>query len=125
LQRLKDDAASDLTHANDEAFACPSTRLMSTDLWCWTDEVQRRQTRVMATGTSTTTASSTHLFPRDEIVGGDQVYRFGCVTILEYAGDGQFSYQEDMYNPRDGEKVFGRWLAAGGRLAAAPDALGI
>jgi hypothetical protein len=47
------------------------------------------------------------------------------VTILEFAGDGQFSYQEDVYNPRDGEEVFGRWLAAGGRLAAAPDALGI
>jgi hypothetical protein len=57
--------------------------------------------------------------------GGDEVYRFGCVTILEYAGDGQFSYQEDMYNPRDGEEVFGRWLAAGGQLAAAPDALGL
>lgn len=52
--------------------------------------------------------------------GGDEVYRFGCVTILEYAGDGQFSYQEDVYNPRDGEVVFGRWLAAGGQLAAAP-----
>jgi SnoaL-like domain len=57
--------------------------------------------------------------------GGDTVYRFGCVTILEYAGDGQFSYQEDVYNPRDGEEVFGRWLAAGGQLAAAPDALGL
>ena len=57
--------------------------------------------------------------------GGDEVYRFGCVTIIEYAGDGQFSYQEDMYNPRDGEEVFGRWLTAGGQLAAAPDALGL
>ena len=33
-------------------------------------------------------------------------YRFGCVTILEYAGDGQFSYQEDVYNPRGYEEVF-------------------
>jgi ketosteroid isomerase-like protein len=48
--------------------------------------------------------------------GGDEVYRFGCVTILEYAGDGQFSYQEDVYNPSEGEAVFGRWIAAGGRL---------
>jgi len=48
--------------------------------------------------------------------GGDEVYRFGCVTILEYAGDGQFSYQEDVYNPSEGEAVFGRWLAAGGTL---------
>lgn len=48
--------------------------------------------------------------------GGDEVYRFGCVTILEYAGDGQFSYQEDIYNPQEGEAVFARWIAAGGTL---------
>lgn len=48
--------------------------------------------------------------------GGNQVYRFGCVTILEYAGDGLWSYQEDLYNPREGEEVVKRWLAAGGAL---------
>jgi len=48
--------------------------------------------------------------------GGDGVFRFGCVTILTYAGDGQFSYQEDLYNPAEGQEVFGRWIAAGGRL---------
>ena len=31
--------------------------------------------------------------------GGDAEYRFGCITVLEYAGDGQFSRQEDVYNP--------------------------
>jgi len=51
--------------------------------------------------------------------GGDAVYRFGCVTILEYAGDGLWSYQEDVYNPREGEAVVKRWLAAGGRLPGA------
>jgi len=50
--------------------------------------------------------------------GGDEVYRFGCVTILEYAGDGLFSYQEDVYNPREGEEVVKRWLAAGGKFTA-------
>ena len=50
--------------------------------------------------------------------GGTEVYRFGCVTILEYAGDGQFSYQEDVYNPKEGADVFRRWIAAGGVLAA-------
>lgn len=45
--------------------------------------------------------------------GGEDI-RFGCVTILEYAGDGQFSYQEDVYNPADGVKAFGEWIAAGG-----------
>lgn len=48
--------------------------------------------------------------------GGDDVYRFGCVTILEYAGDGQFSYQEDIYNPKEGEEMFRRWVKAGGTM---------
>lgn len=49
--------------------------------------------------------------------GGDEVFRFGCVTIMEYAGDGLFSFQEDIYNPREGEEVVKRWLAAGGKFA--------
>jgi hypothetical protein len=57
--------------------------------------------------------------------GGDEVYRFGCVTILEYAGDGLFSYQEDIYNPREGEAVIKRWVADGGKFAVPPDALGL
>ena len=48
--------------------------------------------------------------------GGDEVYRFGCVTILEYAGDGLWSSQEDLYNPKEGQEVVERWLAAGGKL---------
>ena len=56
--------------------------------------------------------------------GGDQHHRFGCVTILEYAGDGQFSYQEDIYNPAEAEKVFVGWLQAGGTLPAGSDLLG-
>jgi len=50
--------------------------------------------------------------------GGDEVYRFGCVTILEYAGDGLFSYQEDLYNPNEANQVIKRWIEAGGRLAS-------
>jgi hypothetical protein len=49
--------------------------------------------------------------------GGDAVYRFGCVTILEYAGDGLWSYQEDLYNPVEGQAVVAAWLEAGGKLA--------
>ncbi len=48
--------------------------------------------------------------------GGDQVFRFGCVTVLSYAGDGLWSYQEDLYNPREAEHVMKRWVAAGGKL---------
>lgn len=57
--------------------------------------------------------------------GGDAVFRFGCVTILEYAGNGQFSRQDDMYNPAEGERVIRAWMAAGGRFAAASDSLGM
>jgi hypothetical protein len=50
---------------------------------------------------------------------GDEVFRFGCVTVLEYAGNGLWSYQEDLYNPREAEEVMKRWLAAGGKLPGA------
>jgi hypothetical protein len=50
--------------------------------------------------------------------GGDEVYRFGNVTVLEYAGQGEWSFQEDIYNPREAGEVIGRWLKAGGELAA-------
>ena len=48
---------------------------------------------------------------------GDESYRFGCVTILDYAGDGLWSRQEDVYNPREAEEVVKRWIAAGGKMA--------
>ena len=48
--------------------------------------------------------------------GGDEVYRFSCITILEYGGNGCWSYQEDVYNPREGQEVIKRWIAAGGKL---------
>ena len=56
--------------------------------------------------------------------GGDEKYEFACVTILDYAGHGEFSYQEDVYNPRAGEQTFKRWIAAGGTLPAHSDLLG-
>jgi hypothetical protein len=48
--------------------------------------------------------------------GGDEEFRFGCVTILEYAGNGLWSYQEDLYNPNEAEDVMKRWITAGGQL---------
>jgi hypothetical protein len=50
--------------------------------------------------------------------GGAEVYRFGCVTILEYAGEGLFSRQEDLYNPNEADEVMKRWMGAGGRFAS-------
>jgi len=48
--------------------------------------------------------------------GGAEEFRFGCVTILEYAGNGLWSYQEDLYNPNEAGDVMKRWIAAGGQL---------
>lgn len=49
---------------------------------------------------------------------GGELYRFGCITILEYAGNGRWSYQEDVYNAKEGAALIGRWIAAGGKLAS-------
>ncbi len=49
--------------------------------------------------------------------GGNESYRFGCVTIIDYAGNGLWSRQEDIYNPREADEVVKRWIAAGGTLA--------
>ena len=39
-------------------------------------------------------------------------YRFAVVTILHYAGGGQWSYQEDMYNAKEADAVLAEYLAA-------------
>ena len=49
--------------------------------------------------------------------GGNELYRFGCVTIIDYAGNGLWSRQEDVYNPREADEVVKRWIGAGGKLA--------
>jgi hypothetical protein len=56
--------------------------------------------------------------------GGNEVYRFGCVTVLECASDGLFSSGRSL-QPDERQEVFQRWLAAGGKLAAPTDALGL
>lgn len=52
---------------------------------------------------------------------GDDVYRFGCITVLDYAGNGLWSRQEDLYNPKEADDVVRRWLAAGGKLGRTPE----
>lgn len=51
--------------------------------------------------------------------GGREVYRFGNITVLEYAGGGLWSFQEDVYNPVEAQEMMKRWMAAGGVLAPA------
>jgi ketosteroid isomerase-like protein len=50
--------------------------------------------------------------------GGDAVYQFPAVTILTYAGDGRFSYEEDMYNTAEAIEVSKAVTAARERAAA-------
>ena len=44
-------------------------------------------------------------------------YGFDVHTILHYAGNGKWSYEEDVYSPREAQRVISRWLAAGGTFA--------
>ena len=52
--------------------------------------------------------------------GGNTEYRFDVHVILHYAGNGQWSYEEDVYNPQEAEKVVGAWLQAGGTIPSRP-----
>ena len=39
-------------------------------------------------------------------------YEFAGITAMEYAGNGMFSFQEDMYNRHETDKVLAEWEAA-------------
>ncbi len=54
--------------------------------------------------------------------GGKAEYKFPNSTVIHYAGDGLWSYEEDYYNPADAVRVFTDWFKAGGRRDSAPDA---
>ena len=41
-------------------------------------------------------------------------YEFAGITAMEYAGNGQFSFQEDIYNRFETDKVIEEWKAATG-----------
>ena len=53
--------------------------------------------------------------------GADGYYGFDNNTILHYAGDGQFSYEEDIYSMPEVIDVITRWVGAGGVLAMTVD----
>ena len=44
--------------------------------------------------------------------GDGTVHEEGNITILHYAGDGQWSYEEDVYNPAHFATMVKGWLAA-------------
>ncbi len=47
-----------------------------------------------------------------------QQYNF---TLLKYAGDGRFSYEEDIYNPASFAEMLGEWEARRDELASRRD----
>ena len=49
--------------------------------------------------------------------GDGSVHRAVNWTMLHYAGDGRFSYEEDVYNPAEFGTMIEGWLAARRRVA--------
>ena len=45
-------------------------------------------------------------------LGDGEIYQEPNITILHYAGDGLFKYEEDVYNPNNMGAMMGRWIAA-------------
>ena len=41
-------------------------------------------------------------------------YEFAGITVMEYAGNGAFSFQEDMYNRHETDAVLAEWQQAQG-----------
>ena len=46
--------------------------------------------------------------------GDDGYYGFDVNTILHYAGNGKWSFEEDVYSPAEAQDTINRWIAAGG-----------
>lgn len=51
--------------------------------------------------------------------GDGSVHRQYNISILHYAGDGKFSYQEDIYNPMEFGEMIGVWEARRNEISGA------
>ena len=58
----------------------------------------------------------------DPLQGMKGEYKFAVVTILEYAGDGLWSLEEDVYNEKEAEEVLSRFLTDAAAAGHAPPA---
>jgi ketosteroid isomerase-like protein len=59
----------------------------------------------------------------DPLPGMTGEYRFAVAVVLEYAGNGQWSLEEDIYNAKETDEVLGRFLtdaAAAGHAIEPP-----
>jgi hypothetical protein len=53
--------------------------------------------------------------------GDGSVHQASNITILHYAGDGQWSYEEDVYNPADFLTMLRGWRQRSEELGTLPD----
>ena len=56
----------------------------------------------------------------DPLPGMTGEYKFAVVTILEYAGDGMWSLEEDVYNEKESEAVLVRFLEDAAKAGHSP-----
>jgi hypothetical protein len=54
-------------------------------------------------------------------IGDDELHQASNLTVLHYAGDGLWSYEEDVYNPADFMKMLQRWRRSAEEHDALPD----
>lgn len=52
------------------------------------------------------------IWNRMEDPGDGRVFQCNCLTLLYYVGNGQFSYEEDLYNPKQFGQMMEDWLEA-------------
>ena len=55
---------------------------------------------------------------RMEDLGDGKIYEAPNITILHYAGNGLFSYEEDAYNPENMGVMIGEWIQAKKKIDA-------
>jgi ketosteroid isomerase-like protein len=53
--------------------------------------------------------------------GDGSVHRASNISIIHYAGDGQWSYEEDVYNPSDFTVMIEAWCRRAEELGRLPD----
>ena len=58
---------------------------------------------------------------RLEDLGDGKIYEEPNLTILHYAGNGLFKYEEDAYNPHNMGVTIGAWIQARKALGAAEE----
>jgi hypothetical protein len=58
---------------------------------------------------------------RMEDPGDGSIHEAVNITILHYAGDGQWSYEEDVYNPADFLTMLKGWRQRADQLGTLPD----